>query len=128
VMARSLLIPGWGQFHNRAWFKAAAVAASESYLIVRIVQDDAALKSLNADVNAARESDDADAEQSAVDRYNTRLDRVVGREWLLAGLVTYALMDAYVDAHFVKFKFEFEHDPALPGGPPGAKVVLERKF
>ncbi len=128
VMARSLVIPGWGQFHNRAWIKAGVVAFSESYLVVRIVQDERALRDFNAQVNAARQAGDADAEQSAVDRYKTRLDRVVGREWLLAGLVTYALMDAYVDAHFVHFKFEFEHDPALPGGPPGGKIVLEKRF
>src|SRR4029079_3275775 len=33
VMARSAVFPGWGQAHNKAWFKAGLVAAAEGYLI-----------------------------------------------------------------------------------------------
>jgi hypothetical protein len=128
VMARSLVIPGWGQLHNHAWFKAVAVAGAESYLAVHMLKDNTDLKDLNLAVDAARATGDFDSEAAAVDRYNAVLDRFVRRQWLLAGLVTYALMDAYVDAHFVKFKLEFEHDPALPEGVSGAKVSLEKKF
>jgi hypothetical protein len=58
-----------------------------------------------------------------VNAYNDRLDRMVSREWLLGGVVVYALADAFVDAHFRDFKIEFEYDPALPKGTPGASGV-----
>ncbi len=50
--------------------------------------------------------------------YNSLLNGQVSRLWLLGGVVIYAMVDAYVDAHFRNFKVEFEHDPALPGGKP----------
>ena len=51
----------------------------------------------------------------AVIAYNAVLDRATNRRWLLGGLVAYALLDAYIDAHFRNFRLEFEADPALPG-------------
>src|SRR5215472_14375172 len=39
VMMRSLLIPGWGQAYNRAWFKAGLVAAGEVAFGVAIYND-----------------------------------------------------------------------------------------
>jgi hypothetical protein len=128
VMLRSLLVPGWGQLHNRAWIKAGAVAFGEVYLAVNIVQDGRDLETLNANVEAARLAGDLDAERVAVDQYNALLNTYVGRQWLLGALVVYALMDAYVDAHFVGFKVEFEHDPALPPGVTGARISVEKKF
>ena len=53
-----------------------------------------------------------------IDQHNELLNHYVGRQWLMGALVTYALLDAYIDAHFRTFKAEFETDPALPGGPP----------
>jgi hypothetical protein len=125
VMMRSLLIPGWGQLHNRAWIKAVLVAGGEGWLVTRLIEDDRALRDLDAEVVAARALDDLTAENQAVDRYNARLDRYVGRQWLLGGLLVYALMDAYVDAHFVNFKIQFENDPARPAG---ARLGLEKRF
>jgi hypothetical protein len=52
--------------------------------------------------------------------YNSLLNGQVSRLWLLGGVVVYAMVDAYVDAHFRNFKIEFEQDPALPGGRPGS--------
>ncbi|HVP15709.1 MAG TPA: DUF5683 domain-containing protein [Terriglobales bacterium] len=52
--------------------------------------------------------------------YNSLLNGQVSRLWLLGGVVVYAMIDAYVDAHFRNFKIEFEQDPALPGGRPGS--------
>ncbi|MEO5617144.1 MAG: DUF5683 domain-containing protein [Candidatus Eisenbacteria bacterium] len=125
VMLRSLLLPGWGQFHNRAWFKSALVAGGEAALIVNLIRDARLLKRIDAEVLAARKSGDLDAENLIVERYNARLDRYVGRQWLLGGMLAYALMDAYVDAHFVNFKIQFENDPARPAG---ARMGLEKRF
>ncbi len=131
VMLRSLVVPGWGQATNGAWLKAGLVAASEGLLVWGVVGDQGALNRLAGDVTRARLSGDTDAEQSAVNAYNSRLDATTTREYLLGVVVLYALVDAYVDAHFRNFKVEFETDPALPDGPPPvtrARVGWELKF
>jgi hypothetical protein len=139
VMARSLLFPGWGQLHNRAWFKAALVAAAEGFLGARIVQDQRALDGLLSDLDRARADGDAVREAGLVNEYNSRLDQRLGREWLLGGVLAYAMVDAYVDANFRGFEVEFRTDPALPagaspavptsgGGGPELRLALRRDF
>ena len=88
--------------------------------------DDAALDDLRLDPHHLTDvAFCLDARNAAVERYNTRLDHMVGREWLLGGLLVYSLIDAYVDAHFVNFRFEFEHDSARP---EGVRLGLEKRF
>ena len=125
VMLRSLLVPGWGQLHNRAWIKAALVAGGEGALIANLVRDSRDLQVLERAVLDAEASGNVVDENLAVERYNARLDKYVGRQWLLGGLLVYALVDAYVDAHFVHFKFEFDHDPARP---TEVRMGLEKRF
>jgi hypothetical protein len=63
--------------------------------------------------------------------YNTRVNAQVARLWLLGGVLVYAMVDAYVDAHFRNFKLEFEYDPALPGGKPASgqtRLLLRWSF
>jgi hypothetical protein len=122
VMARSLVVPGWGQLHNGSWIKAIGVATGEGVLISRMVNDNQALDDLNRSIEEARAAGDEVAEVAAVGAYNSRLDELVRRQWLFAALLTYSLLDAYIDAHFRNFDIEFGRDPALPGGvppPPG---------
>lgn len=118
VMLRSLLLPGWGQLHNRAYFKAAAVAAGEGVLIARLSQDGKDLTTWRARVDQATRDEDAEGYAAAATEYNAALDRLVGHQWLLGGVIAYALVDAYVDAHFRDFDIEFRTDPALPDGIP----------
>ncbi len=118
VMVRSLVIPGWGQFYNHSWLKAAAVAGATGALGVNILRDLDDLDRLNGLVLKARSDGDADAELAAVNAYNDRQGTLVTREWLLGVVVVYAMVDAYVDAHFRHFDVEFKHDPALPEGVP----------
>jgi hypothetical protein len=131
VMLRSLLVPGWGQAHNRSWVKAGLVAASELYLGYRIWDDRRELDRLDAAVIAAQELGDPDLEDQLITRYNTRLDQYVGRQWLLGGLLAYALLDAYIDAHFRSFRLQFEEDPALPPGErpaAGFRLFWQERF
>lgn len=114
VMLRSLLVPGWGQFHNRAWLKAIGVAGAETWLLSAVLKDKRELDDLLAAVDAARAAQDEARYAEAANRYNARLDTYVGRQWMLGGVLAYALVDAYVDAHFRDFDIEFRHDPALP--------------
>lgn len=119
VMLRSLLVPGWGQVHNRAWLKAAGVATAEVWLVSAIFRDKRDLDALLAEVGAAQAAQDEVRYAAAANRYNARLDTYVGRQWMLGGVLAYALVDAYVDAHFRDFDIEFRNDPALPETPPG---------
>jgi hypothetical protein len=118
VMLRSLAVPGWGQLSNGSWFKALAVAGGEIGLGVMMANDVRVLDRLLVDVDVARAVNDREAEIAAVSAYNDRQATLVSREWLLGGVIVYALTDAYVDAHFRNFKVEFERDPALPEGVP----------
>jgi len=51
-----------------------------------------------------------------VNEYNSQLDQRTAHMWFLGAVLTYAMVDAYVDAHFRNFDFEFKHDRALPAG------------
>jgi len=115
VMMRSLLVPGWGQAYNRSWLKAAAIAGGEVWFITKIIDDRSALEDLDRAVQVARDSADADAEEEAVLAYNERSDQLTRREWWLGGLIAYAMIDAYVDAHFRNFRMDFEPVPGLRG-------------
>jgi hypothetical protein len=116
VMLRSLVLPGWGQVHNHAWLKAGAVAGTQAWLITSLIHDKRTLDDLKREVDAAGAAGDDLLQQDLVDRYNTRLSSYQSRQWLLGGVVVFALLDAYIDAHFRNFKIEFESDPALPSG------------
>lgn len=126
VMLRSLLLPGWGQLHNRAWLKAAGVASAEVWLVAAILRDKRDLDALLEEVGAAQAAQDEAGYAEAANRYNARLDTYVGRQWLLGGVLAYALVDAYVDAHFRDFDIEFRNDPALPETPPGEAAARLR--
>ena len=124
VMLRSLVFPGWGQFHNKAYWKAGAVAGVEGYLIGRLFADESRLGRLSDQANRAQQAGDQDGYANAVTAYNTLLDASVSRAWLLGGVVAYAMLDAYVDAHFVDFDIQFREDPALQGHGAGARARL----
>jgi hypothetical protein len=129
VMLRSLAVPGWGQLHNGSWLKAALLGGGEVWLIAGLAEDSRQLGRLKAEADRALQEGDTERQNAAVDAYNNRLARVVSRQWLLGGVLAYALVDAYVDAHFRDFKLEFEHDPALPGGrPPTGQTRLSLRW
>jgi hypothetical protein len=128
VMLRSLVIPGWGQFYNRAWVKALLVAGVEVQMARKVIDDVRALDRLQEQIDEARRNQDDITEGARVSDYNARLDTLTGREWWLGAVVAYALLDAYIDAHFRNFEAEFEYDPALPGGEPTARVRLSYRW
>jgi len=118
VMLRSLVLPAWGQYHNRAYGKAAALFAVEGYLIGRILADESRLGRLQArhrpgptGARRCRQPAGHHRVQRAPGR--VRQSRVAAR-----GVVAYAMLDAYVDAYFVDFDVQFKHDPALQGSLP----------
>ncbi len=98
----------------------------------RIAAAQAALASAQSVLNAASltRAGASDAYNSAVIAYNALLATSVNRRWLLGGVVLYALIDAYVDAHFKNFDINLQFDPALPGGTgvPGARLQIRWAF
>jgi hypothetical protein len=133
VMMRSLVVPGWGQFHNKAWIKGVAIAAGEVLLITRIVDDERGLDDLNAQVEDARAiynqdptQDNLAAFNQSVESYNDLLEASTARRWWLGGLLAFSLIDAYIDAHFIDFDYQFEHDRALPEGKPATGTAKLR--
>jgi hypothetical protein len=113
-MLRSAVVPGWGQWHNHARIKALAVAGVEGWIVGGIFADQRAMNRLLREANDAQADGDSLGYNRAAFEYNSRLDGFVGGQWLLAGVLAYALVDAYVDAHFRTFDIDFRNDPALP--------------
>src|SRR5262245_10826129 len=72
VMMRSLVVPGWGQAYNKAWFKAAGVAAGELALIKAIVNDEHELSHLSDQIDQAQADGDEAAYDKDVADYNAR--------------------------------------------------------
>ena len=133
VMMRSLVVPGWGQFHNKAWIKGVAVAAGEVLLITRIVDDERTLTDLNEEVEVLRDAYNQTPNEEteaafgqAVEDYNDLLEASTARRWWLGGLLAFSLIDAYIDAHFIDFDYQFEHDRALPEGKPATGTAKLR--
>jgi len=120
VATRSLVFPGWGQVHNKAWIKAAGVAGVEGWLIARMVQDEKALNDLQGQINDAQASGDETAYDAGIAAYNARLDDTVRRRWFFGAALAYAVLDAYVDAHFVDFEVEFGKDGGGHSPSPAA--------
>jgi hypothetical protein len=94
------------------------VAGGEIWLGSLILDDKRALDVL-LDVVDAMDADSTRFEHTeAVNRYNARLETYVRHQWFFGAVLAYALIDAYVDAHFRNFDIEFQHDPALPEDEP----------
>jgi uncharacterized protein DUF5683 len=131
VMLRSLVVPGWGQAANGSWTKAVILGGGEIALATAALADNRELDRLRRQIDVG--TGDLDTQNALIDRYNHRLDLLNTHEWLLGGVIVYALVDAYVDANFRHFRAEFETDKALPPGtrpgrPTGARVSLEWAF
>ena len=70
------------------------------------------------------------AYNTAVLAYNTVLNEAINRRWLLATVLLYSLIDAYIDAHFRNFDTSLQYYPAPPGakGGPGMRFQVRWSF
>ena len=100
----------------------AAIASGDS---VQIAAAQAALVAANARLGEA-----SNTYNGVASIYNSLLSATTNRKWLLGGVILYALLDAYVDAHFRTFDIDFQVDPALPGGgkTPDMRLKLTWDF
>lgn len=107
VMARSAIVPGWGQVYNRQPLKAVLVVAGEGFMAYKIFKElrleNDAIDRQNAAVDQA-EYDAALADET--NHYNRKIDWI----WWTAAAHLLQMADAYVDAHFINFDAEFGPD------------------
>ena len=123
-----------GDLNGQARARLTGLASAEAQLAAAQAEVVAAEASGDrARITAAREAlvvanlaraDASNSYNSAVAAYNVLLDRSINRRWFAAGVVAYALLDAYIDAHFRSFDVDFRFDPALPGEAKPAGVRL----
>jgi len=98
VMLRSLAVPGWGQYYNRQYLKAALAVGAEAGLVVTSIYWS----------HQADKTSDRDSKLIYTDYRNQ------ARWWLLA-TVLFSMLDAYVDASLA----DFDESPDLSLAPPG---------
>ena len=127
VMARSAVVPGWGQVYNHQPLKAIVVVAGEGYLISRIFDElgkqNDAIDRKNAAEPGSPEYDAAYADEQL--HYNKKIDWI----WWTAAAHLLQMADAYVDAHFINFDADFGPDDRTGSrATPRLAMALQVKF
>ena len=126
IMARSALVPGWGQAANHRWLKAGVVAGGEGFAAVRFFGAWNDLRAADRQLEHALRLGDqpgAAAAQAASDRAFVRR---ANAGWVLGIAAALSMMDAYVDAHFIQFDADFGPDPELPDDVAGPSALHAR--
>ena len=131
IMARSAVVPGWGQFKNGRPLKAGLAIGLEGAIGYKLVDawKDVTAASERED-DALAHGDEAAAAAARAD-YEDAYNRRATAAWFLLGAVALSMVDAYVDAHLIQFDADFGPDPSLPEdassatpGSSGARVAL----
>jgi hypothetical protein len=132
VMARSAVVPGWGQVYNRQPLKAVVVVAGEAFLVHKIFQE---LGRQNDAIDrraAAASNGDAVGDSLAVLDEGIHKNRKIDWIWWTAAAHLLQMADAYVDAHFINFDAEFgPDDDRIAAGSraaPRLRLALQVKF
>jgi hypothetical protein len=101
VMLRSLAVPGWGQYYNRQYIKAALVCGAEVGLVTTAIYWN----------QRAKRTNDREDKLFYQDYRNTA-------NWFLLGTVLLSMLDAYVDASLS----DFDESPDLSLTPSGYRA------
>ncbi|MCG3119956.1 MAG: hypothetical protein ALAOOOJD_02514 [bacterium] len=100
VMLRSLLVPGWGQYYNRQYLKAAIAFGAEVGLVTTAIYWN----------SKAKGASDRETKLFYQNNRNTA-------NWFLLGTVLFSMLDAYVDASLA----DFDESPDLSLTPPAVR-------
>jgi len=132
VMARSAVVPGWGQVYNRQPLKAVVVVAGEAFLVHKIFQELGRQNDAIDRQAAAASNGDTVGDSLAVLDEEVHNNRKIDWIWWTAAAHLLQMADAYVDAHFINFDAEFGPDDDRIGvGPraaPRLRLALQVKF
>ena len=124
-MARSAIVPGWGQVYNRQPLKAVAVVAGEGFLTYKIFQE---LRRENEAIDRlALATDDAAANAAEADRID-HYTRKINWIWWTAAAHLLQMADAYVDAHLLNFDAEFGPPDDRKASAPHVRLSLTMRF
>jgi hypothetical protein len=131
ALIRSVAFPGWGQFYNEKYLKAALVFGIETTYIVLAADE---WRKSNFHKKNFQSAPPYSAEQYwEFDQYQFHRDRRNLYLWVISGIVFLSMFDAYVDAHLNRFDKERMEDlkvellPEFDQGP-GMKVLFSLKF
>jgi len=118
---RSFAVPGWGQFYNGRPWKAGVIISAEAGTLAAAVGNYVTSRRY---LREAREAQEKEIKEEKYARYN---DYVVETEfwgWLFVGILTYSMMDAYVDAHLADWDVsDLPADKDAP--PPSSRVEVQ---
>jgi hypothetical protein len=121
-MARSAILPGWGQLKYGRPLKAGIAIAVEGVAAVRVVQANRDVEdALARETDALAQGDQAGADAARAD-YDAAFNRRTTAGWVLGLGVILSMVDAYVDAHLLQFDADFGPDPALPDDATGFRA------
>jgi len=101
ALFRSVFVPGWGQFYNEKYIKAAIIAGIEIYLINEVYTHWHKADLHEKHFKNAFNYPVYQAEEFA--KYEKELDRRGNAIWFLAATIFFSMFDAYVDAHLSDF-------------------------
>lgn len=96
AMWRSLAIPAWGQIYNGKIYKAPAVIGAEGTTLFLTIKNYRLARSYHEEARAEK---DPKVRSNLYEKYNETIITTEFWGWLFVGTLTYAMMDAYVDAH-----------------------------
>jgi hypothetical protein len=95
ALLRSLVLPGWGQFYNHAWWKGFLVIGGEvTFAAVAVRQY---LKSKDC-LRKSRQTSGSESDYY-LDRYKYYQVEMEKYGWFFVGVLVFSMLDAYVDAH-----------------------------
>ncbi len=106
ALFKSVVVPGWGQFSNRKYFKAALILGLETYLIQKGINKGNQASDWKEKWQEAKASDDpllAGMTSTYFANYSSYRNERNTQYWLLALTVFLSMFDAYVDAHLARF-------------------------
>jgi hypothetical protein len=122
IMARSAVVPGWGQFKNGRPLKAGLAIGAEGFCGYKVVQAWQDVNAASAREDAALGAGDQAGADAARADYEEAYNRRATAGWILAGTIVLSMLDAYVDAHLLQFDADFGPDPALPDDATGFRA------
>jgi hypothetical protein len=131
ALMRSVAFPGWGQFYNEKYLKAALIFGIETTYIVLAADE---WRKTNFHKKNFQSAPPYSAEQYwEFDQYQFHRDRRNLYLWVVSGIVFLSMFDAYVDAHLYSFDKEKMEDlkvellPEFDKGH-GVKVLFSLNF
>jgi hypothetical protein len=96
AMWRSFAVPGWGQIYNGERWKAGGIIAAQAGTLYMAVDNYLTARRY---LREAREATDDKVKREKLSRHNDYIVETEFWGWLFVGIMTFSMMDAYVDAH-----------------------------